>query len=34
MLKVFECGGLMGQANASEWSRLRFLVGDILNDGL
>ena len=34
MLKVLECGGLSGQANASEWSRLRILVGDILNDGL
>ena len=34
MLKVLECGGLSGQANTSEWSRLMYLVRDILNDGL
>ena len=34
MLKVLDCGGLTMQANASEWSGLRFLVGDIFNDGI
>ena len=26
MLKILECGGLIVQANASEWSRLIFLM--------
>ena len=34
MLKVLECGGLVVQANDSEWIGLRLIVGDIFNGGL
>ena len=34
MLRVIDNGGLIVHVKASEWHRLRFLIGDIFSDDL